>query len=291
MLLILAIFGGFSYVYQINWSHEYKSGESIFKEKKDSQKDTDNDGLLDWEESLRGTDPKNPDTDGDGTNDGEEVKLNRDPLIKGLNDKIENSQKKENDSYKTSESTTDLIAKELFYKYLNLKGEGGLTDAQKQEISGDITEEIKEEKVELIDSKNYSPFEINIAKNGEESVSNYKNNFAKDLSYINNVEGYELAVFARAFKNNSTKDYKKLKNSAEVYSETISRLLSTKTPKSASGYHLSVINSLNDFALVVEEMSNTRDPAEAMIIMNLFIEKEEDLKKSFEEMNTYFSNN
>ncbi len=49
-------------------------------------KDSDNDGLLDWEEKVYGTDPNNPDTDGDGTTDGEEIKQHRDPLVAGPND-------------------------------------------------------------------------------------------------------------------------------------------------------------------------------------------------------------
>ena len=52
-------------------------------------KDSDRDGLKDWEEIIYGTDPHNPDTDGDGTPDGEEIKQGRDPLKKGPNDKIQ----------------------------------------------------------------------------------------------------------------------------------------------------------------------------------------------------------
>jgi len=52
------------------------------------QKDSDSDGLKDWEEVLWKTDPRNPDTDGDGTPDGEEVKLGRDPTIPAPGDKI-----------------------------------------------------------------------------------------------------------------------------------------------------------------------------------------------------------
>ena len=48
--------------------------------------DTDGDGLLDWEERLRGTDAENPDTDGDETLDGEEVQLGRDPQKAGQDD-------------------------------------------------------------------------------------------------------------------------------------------------------------------------------------------------------------
>ena len=44
-------------------------------------KDTDNDGLTDYEEIfVYGTDPLNPDTDGDEINDGDEIKLGLDPL-------------------------------------------------------------------------------------------------------------------------------------------------------------------------------------------------------------------
>ncbi|MBI2458924.1 MAG: CAP domain-containing protein [Parcubacteria group bacterium] len=47
-------------------------------------KDTDRDGLSDYEEKyIYGTDPKNPDTDHDGMNDGAEVKRGRNPLGPG----------------------------------------------------------------------------------------------------------------------------------------------------------------------------------------------------------------
>ena len=51
-------------------------------------KDTDGDGLKDWEELLWKTDPNKMDTDGDGTPDGEEINLGRNPLKAGPNDKI-----------------------------------------------------------------------------------------------------------------------------------------------------------------------------------------------------------
>src|SRR2546423_718695 len=55
-------------------------------------KDSDNDGLKDWEETLWKTDPHNPDTDGDGTPDGQEVKEGRNPSVKGPNDKLDKNQ-------------------------------------------------------------------------------------------------------------------------------------------------------------------------------------------------------
>lgn len=52
------------------------------------EKDSDNDGLKDWEEQIYKTDINNPDTDGDGTSDGAEIKQNRNPLVRGPNDKV-----------------------------------------------------------------------------------------------------------------------------------------------------------------------------------------------------------
>lgn len=51
-------------------------------------KDSDNDGLKDWQEDLYKTDPYNPDTDGDGYLDGEEVDSGHNPLVKGPDDKL-----------------------------------------------------------------------------------------------------------------------------------------------------------------------------------------------------------
>jgi hypothetical protein len=50
-------------------------------------KDSDNDGLKDWEEKLYGTDTLNPDTDADGYLDGEEINSGHNPMVKGPNDK------------------------------------------------------------------------------------------------------------------------------------------------------------------------------------------------------------
>ena len=51
-------------------------------------KDSDNDGLKDWEEELYKTSPYNPDTDGDGYLDGEEINSGHNPLVKAPGDDV-----------------------------------------------------------------------------------------------------------------------------------------------------------------------------------------------------------
>ena len=54
-----------------------------------ANRDTDADGLQDWEEALYRSDPNEVDSDGDGAKDGEEVRASRDPAKKGPNDPLD----------------------------------------------------------------------------------------------------------------------------------------------------------------------------------------------------------
>lgn len=54
----------------------------------DKNKDSDNDGLMDWQETTWQTDPCKPDTDGDGYLDGEEVASGYNPTIAAPNDEL-----------------------------------------------------------------------------------------------------------------------------------------------------------------------------------------------------------
>ena len=93
-----------------------------------AEKDSDKDGLKNWEEALWGTDPNNSDTDGDGTPDGEEVGLGRNPTIKGPNDKVSPpvADTGENGSTQNEASTaTSRVARATFAQYLQAKQNGG----------------------------------------------------------------------------------------------------------------------------------------------------------------------
>lgn len=84
ILALLLVAGGVFWHYQKPPSPRAIAAVSsaVTKEQINSAltKDSDGDGLKDWEETLWQTDPKNPDTDGDGTTDGEETTQNRNPL-------------------------------------------------------------------------------------------------------------------------------------------------------------------------------------------------------------------
>ena len=87
ILSIVLIIGGIVFV----WKYATKEsllGIKFEKRAEESLKDSDNDGLKDWEEELFHTDLFNPDTDGDGYLDGEEVDSGHNPLVKAPGDKL-----------------------------------------------------------------------------------------------------------------------------------------------------------------------------------------------------------
>ena len=86
-------------------------------------KDSDNDGLKDWEEQLWKTDPYNSDTDGDGTPDGLEIKQGRNPLVAGPNDKLDTNTvtSKINTETQGDLSETDKFSRDLFVRIVAAK--------------------------------------------------------------------------------------------------------------------------------------------------------------------------
>lgn len=86
VILLLGIFGFAIFVSQADDQQSaFQAADKISEKNKDS----DNDGLTNWEEELIGTNPYQADTDGDGFLDGEEVLSQHDPLIKSPNDNLE----------------------------------------------------------------------------------------------------------------------------------------------------------------------------------------------------------
>jgi hypothetical protein len=83
-------------------------------------KDTDGDGIADWEESIRGTDPSKTDTDSDGVSDFTEIEQLR----------AQESANNQN----TPETETSIFAKQLFTTVASLQESGNLNEESASKI-------------------------------------------------------------------------------------------------------------------------------------------------------------
>jgi hypothetical protein len=112
-------------------------------------KDSDSDGLKDWEEGLYKTDSLNPDTDGDGYLDGEEINSGHNPVVKGPGDNLTFFPLPLGDQYNiTKKVLSDEIIDELLQSYVTQKNDyvqdnSGISDADSF-LSTTTTPTIKE---------------------------------------------------------------------------------------------------------------------------------------------------
>ncbi|MCD6149389.1 hypothetical protein J7J13_01210 [bacterium] len=122
--------------------------------------DSDQDGLSDKEEKMRGTDPENKDTDGDGYSDGTEVSSGYDPLKPAPGDKIISQEQSdselealgavkgvtdENGETEENQAENKNLTEEVSYKVAELVSG---TDAENQKITLENIESLIQESME-----------------------------------------------------------------------------------------------------------------------------------------------
>jgi hypothetical protein len=117
-------------------------------DKKLDPKDTDGDGLSDWQEEIWGTDKNNVDTDGDSTSDGEEVNQNRSPIVKGPDDKILDDREITKELIKESlarskdnadpNSLTTILSKNLLLRLAQLEQSGKYNTQNAKNLGKDL---------------------------------------------------------------------------------------------------------------------------------------------------------
>ena len=248
-------------------------------------KDSDNDGLQDWEETLWQTDSKNPDTDGDGTSDGDEIKLNRNPLIpntaptnKEPNDKLEQKVIDAREKIIASTSTisinaTEMMGRELLTNYLNTKKIN--TDLSQTEIQSIIQNalynlpEIKfktytDKDIIISTASDNESLRIYTNKIAEIILNNFKietesvDNIINDAADINtdtNIDGQIEKIFVR-FDPLVTKNKK-----------SVDDLLKISVPKVLVNEHLSLLNSFQGIYQSLDTMQKSADDTVILVLV------------------------
>lgn len=260
-----------------------------------AKKDSDNDGLKDWEEALWGTDPNNPDTDGDGTNDGDEVNVGRNPLTAGPDDNQAGNEFVENTNADFSDKNlteTDKFAQNLFGKYLSLKKDSqeGLDNEDKNSLIASVVEDSLYNE---IDNK-YAVSILNITDdNSKTALKKYGNDFISITElYSQDLNQDELVVFERMLGTESKEDAMYLKKSSEAYNKAISKLIEIKTPNDLAFVHLDIINSYNIISNALNDMSLVfDDPLRGMNGFAVYIAVIDAQIDLFKEVKNYFIGN
>jgi len=257
-----------------------------------SQKDSDNDGLADWEEALYGTNPNNPDTDGDGTSDGKEVELERNPLIKGPKDSL--VQKTDATATSTEPenlSLTDTFARNFFTQYVNMQQSG--TKVTVDNAESVAKSYLKTATLPTVTAKQYSANELTLIDSNQTSLKNYQQTLAGIFNkYWPAGSTNELAIMQKAFVNNNPNALADMNKVIAKYQEVSKGLLSTPVPKLAVSLHLNMINTLSTYiqTLKMIQLAYT-DPLSGLVGLNEYQTNQANVLVSIANLRVYFINN
>lgn len=275
-----------------------------------ASKDSDNDGLRDWEEALWKTEPNNPDSDGDGTQDGKEVREGRDPAKPAPNDKIEKidyvAPPVLNETKYTPPTTaTEVLVEEYLKQYVELKktGDGEVTETSKQVFLDTIMKKIS--KKTPVKARTHKITEIKVfqtTKNNEhESLKKYGNEVVKIFidSLANSTEN-EIEIINAVFPNKeeiTDDDIEKAKEALGrldivilAYKNIISDLLKVETPSTASAIHLDIINEYERIKSSLESISVFfTDTLRGVAGVSAYFKRVEELQKKGEKLKNIFN--
>lgn len=238
-----------------------KLSVSLIEDKKILDKDTDNDGLKDWEEDLWGTDKNDKDSDKDGTSDGDEVKDNRNPLKSGLgaDDKIKIDSKNSIVSNLPTASTTgSRLAKDLLTAAMVLKNSSkdpSVRDEAVNKLTNDISKDFKYEKYskyDLVTINNATPAQI---KAYGSAFALVQVNLLREAVDRNEEIGRDLNVFAK------------------IYEKAAKALFKIPVPEEVVDLHIQAINTYSVANYAFQAFANSdKDPITFVSAINPFTE-------------------
>lgn len=224
-------------------------------------KDWDNDGLDNSDESYWNTDPNNPDTDGDGFLDGEEVASGHDPLIPGPDDFLP-----------TNENLTRKMS------YLTLAGlyEGSLKpdNPDYEATLNELSLVIMDDAVNSFHS-DISGVSLHIISSDKVSQQKYIEEFSGTyedfleifIRQMSSLEENLNNIGFRGFTDNGV--VRNFRESSAGYRKVFDELERMNVPKGWEANHLGTIKLAKDLSLISEAVINGgEDPIKATIGLN-----------------------
>ncbi|MEY2641202.1 MAG: hypothetical protein RL150_595 [Candidatus Parcubacteria bacterium] len=257
------------------------TAETIFPNNTLVAPDADNDGLFDWEETVRGTDSNNPDTDGDGALDGTEARGGRDPLTPGPDDMLFATSSSTPSLFYNPGSLSEIVSSKLISNYLLLKQSGKMTDDTIPALTAQIAAEAREE-VSIPDK--YSVFELQTVSDADtEKVRQYGNAFAGTYTR------YTIAL-ASVSKNTTPEDYV---NTLKAYYQSFAEELSMMpVPDGAVAAHLDFTNNLYRASVYLPKLLLTgNDPVYSLLAQQNYDALPTTQREHLKSLALYFKSN
>jgi len=248
------------------------------------QKDSDGDGVMDWEEGLWGTDPNNTKTF-NNMPDLEYVKSKREALQTPDGNGLDNS----------SLSETDKFAQQFFASIAALKQSGQIDADTIKNVSTTLGQTIVDPTI----INKYTNQDIKISESDSiEKQKTYYLNIKKLFeNYSKKGLGNEAEITSILASSGITAEEKikytnQLSQIADAYQEYAQKIIVTQVPRSLISYHLAIANSANNTGIAVRNMVKvTDDPIVGLSGLSQYQKYSEELISSVGNLETVLYNN
>jgi hypothetical protein len=199
-------------------------------------KDTDLDGIPDWEESLWGTDPRKSDTDEDGIPDGEEIAALKKEKAgsEGLDLSLEGEERL---------TETDKFSREFLATVATLNQNGSIDQETVEKLGEALSDRIKNSEPRKIfttaDIEVIEDDSVKAVKIYDDNLNNIFKKYSINYSVID-----ILGEFMADGDDVNIDALSKLDPVIEQAENIVDEMLRTKTPQSLAPLHLDFINKL-----------------------------------------------
>jgi hypothetical protein len=253
-------------------------------------KDSDGDGLMDWEEDLWKTDKNKKDTDGDRVSDFDEIRAGRNPLVAGdgKTDKLdaETVAKKINPVIESDLSETEKFGREFFAKYIGSINSGQPVD-YKNALAARVAETNPINNVKPYEDSDFKIIEMETA-----AIARAYGNKVGEILSKNTIKDKEneLILTARAVNENNQSLLKDLDKTAIAYDNIAKGLKTIEVPRSALEIHKKMANLFMILAEEVRAMKfSISDPIKALGGLSTYPDTLVLLDKTMREMRDYLA--
>lgn len=265
---------------------EAQSAEELLKEY--AVKDTDTDGLPDWQEALYGTDPANPESFKAGIKDGEAVAQGLiEPKVAVREDEASTDIDSIPGTTAGPNTITERFAQTLFSQYLSNRGE---TQPTSEEIVSFVKAGVNELSTESVSPARFKVSDLKVVVTSDtQAVTMYAG--ALETVFAQNTtpsEKNELYYFQDALRDDATA-LTKLKDISEAYADIANGMMQLSVPQDVATSHLAIANAFMHMSEVTGDLATLKsDPLRALMGIGLYDRFANDVVSSFANLHTVF---
>lgn len=238
-------------------------------------RDSNNNGIADWEESLWGLDPE-----GDGKGNKQIIDARKKAAgILPVNQEGGDA---------TPETKNDALARDLLSTILALNQAGSLTPEAITNIALSLGQNIDEKRSTV---KTYTVEDLSVVASNTQTKQTYQKNLqALVEKYEPSGMGNEFTILAEGLEKDDT-PLDGLIPIASAYQSFAKDLLATPTPKDASLYALNLINASSSIGVALQKASTLyTDIITGMVGVDEFLKGSDDFDRASDHFANYFSN-